>query len=194
MSSNLDLMVDIDDVICPLIEQIHERARLKGYHDGSVGPEWSATQYPCSEEDYWELWSEFTLADGYLTTEPNPDAVAALRFLMWEGHRIHLVTARGFMANSEKIREWTPQWLEEYAVPHATLTFAKDKPAAQETLGVKFDFAIDDHPKNYAALDAAGVKVYLLDHHHNRMADVERRVPSVWEWAHIVDMSVQEDL
>jgi uncharacterized HAD superfamily protein len=186
-SQTFDLMVDIDDVVFPLIDQIHEIARQRGYHDGSVGPEWSASQYGVPEDDYWDLWAEFTLADGYLNTEPRPDDLAALRFLMWEGHRIHLVTARGFMANAERIREWTPQWLEEYAVPHASLTFSQDKPAAQEQLGVRFDFAIDDHPKNYAALDSAGVEVYLLDHHHNRLADVERRVPSVWEWAYIIE-------
>lgn len=186
-SQTFDLMVDIDDVIFPLIDQIHEGARLKGYHDGSVGPEWSATQYPCSEDDYWDLWAEFTLANGYVLTEPNHDAVEALRFLLWEGHRIHLVTARGFMKNAEEIRAWTPQWLEEFAVPHHTLTFSKDKPAAQAELGVTFDFAIDDHPKNYQALREAGVRAYLLDHHHNREHEAEFRVPSVWEWAYIIE-------
>jgi hypothetical protein len=186
-TQTFDLMVDIDDVIFPLIDNIHEEARGLGYHDGTVGPEWSATQYPCGEDAYWDLWVRFTARNGYLTTEPNPDAVAALRFLMWEGHRIHLVTARGFMANAQEIREWTPQWLEEWAVPYKTLTFSQDKPGAQDELGVRFDFAIDDHPKNYAALDAAGVQVYLLDHHHNRLADVERRVPTVWEWAYIIE-------
>lgn len=187
MIKTFDLMVDIDDVVFPLIDQIHERARVKGYHDGTIGPEWSSTQYPCSEEDYWELWADFTLANGYMTTEPDPRTLEALRFLMWEGHRIHLVTARGFMKNAEEIRAWTPQWLEEWAVPHETLTFSQDKPASQAELGVTFDFAIDDHPKNYAALDAAGVEVYLLSHHHNRLAEVERRVDNVWEWASIIE-------
>lgn len=186
-TQTFDLMVDIDDVVFPLIDQIHGIAQARGYHDGSVGPEWDAMQYGVPETDYWDLWAEFTLADGYLRTEPDPAALAALRFLMWEGHRIHLVTARGFMANAERIREWTPEWLEEFAVPHATLTFSQDKPGAQEVLGVKFDFAIDDHPKNYTALDSAGIEVYLLSHHHNRLADVGRRVPSVWEWAHIIE-------
>lgn len=186
-TQTFDLMVDIDDVIFPLIDQIHERARQRGYHDGTIGPEWSATQYPCPEEDYWDLWAEFTLANGYLETVPDPKVLEALRFLMWEGHRIHLVTARGFMANADKIRAWTPEWLEEWAVPHQTLTFSQDKPGAQGELGVTFDFAIDDHPKNYAALDNAGVEVYLLSHHHNRLADVERRVPNVWEWAYIIE-------
>lgn len=187
MSKSFDLMVDIDDVVFPLIDQIHEVARLKGYHDGSVGPEWSASQYGVPDDDYWDLWAEFTLANGYRLTEPHPEVLTTLRRLMWDGHRIHLVTARGFMANAEKIRVWTPEWLEEWAVPHTTLTFSQDKPAVQADLGVRFDFAIDDHPNNYAALDSAEVEVYLLDHHHNRMAKVARRVPSVAAWADIIE-------
>lgn len=186
-TQTFDLMVDIDDVVFPLIDPIHELARKRGYHDGTVGPEWSATQYGVPEEDYWDLWAEFTTANGYLTTEPDPKTLEALRFLYWEGHRIHLVTARGFMANAEKIRAWTPEWLEEWAVPHETLTFSQDKAASQAELGVRFDFAIDDHPKNYANLDSDGVEVYLLSHHHNRVAEVERRVPTVWEWAYIIE-------
>jgi hypothetical protein len=185
-TKTFDLMVDIDDVIFPLIDQIHGIAQRRGYHDGSVGPEWDAEQYGVPVDDYWDLWREFTSSDGYMLTEPSSDALTALRRLLWSGHRIHLVTARGFMANAEMIRTWTPQWLEEYAVPHSSLTFSQNKPGAQAELGVTFDFAIDDHPKNYAALDAAGVQVYLLDHHHNRLADVERRVSSVEEWANII--------
>lgn len=193
MTRPLDLMVDIDEVIFPMMETVHERARDKGYHDGSAKMAWAGwvhyrlpTGEPLPEDIYWDLWSEFALDGGYLHTEPIPGAVEALRWLAWEGHNIHLVTARGFMANAEKIKAWTPRWIENFAVPHKTLTFAKDKVAAQEALGVEFDSAIDDGPKNFTALAEAGVEVFLQDHEHNRdfEVDPERRVDTLWEWAY----------
>ena len=194
MTRPLELMVDIDEVIFPMIATVHERARVKGFHDGSAKMEWAGwLNYVmpdgsgvCTEEAYWDLWTEFALEGGYLTTEPMPGAVEALRFAMWEGHNIHLVTARGFMANADNIRAWTPKWIEDFAVPHKTLTFAKDKVGAQEILGVRFDAAIDDSPKNFAALVNDDVQTYLHLHDHNRefakAVPYQLKVENLWEW------------
>jgi len=192
VTSQLDLMVDIDDVIFPTMESIHELARAAGLHDGSGRMAWSGWQSytlpdgePCPPQVYWDLWSDFALSGGYVKTEPIEGAVEALRWLMWEGHNIHLVTARGFMNHAENIRAWTPQWVEEFAVPHKTLTFAQDKVAAMEDLGIVFNSGLDDSPKNYHRLDEAGVHVFLQDHEHNRDHDVPvRRVDTLWEWAY----------
>lgn len=188
------LMVDVDDVIFPLLDSIHERARRAGLHDGSAKIAWRGWESyrlpngePCPEQVFWDLWSEFALDGGYIHTPPIQEAAQALRWLHWEGHTIHLVTARGFMAHADDIRRWTQEWVEEFAIPHHTLTFERDKPAAQEALGVKFDFAIDDSPKNIAALTAAGVEAYLLDHEHNEADEEHRRVPDLWEWAYIIE-------
>ena len=193
MTRSLNLMVDIDEVIFPMMESVHLRAQEKGLHDGTAPMAWAGwvnyrlpTGEPCPEDVYWDLWSEFALEGGYLTTEPYPGSVEALRWLMWEGHKIHLVTARGFMANADKIREWTPRWLETFAVPHATLTFARDKVAAQETLGVEFDSAIDDSPRNWGDLCKSGIRAFLMNHEHNAgfEAPERARVDTLWEWAY----------
>lgn len=193
MSANLDLMVDMDDVFFPLINSIHDIAHEQGLHDGTEGPtQWEGwKQYNCRQRDYWKLWEIFMEREGYMTTPPIEGAVEALRFLSWEGHRIHIVTARGFFPGSgDLIRAWTPKYLEEFAVPHETLTFSQNKAQAQEVLGVKFDAAVDDSPKNWHVLDDAGVNVYLHDHGHNlAYADIppERRVSTLWEWAYRVE-------
>jgi hypothetical protein len=198
---HLDVMVDIDDVIFPTIDSIHELARVEGLHDGDVGPEWSGWEaYGCEEQTYWDLWTRFAQAGGYVTTEPIPGTLEALRRLAWAGARIHLVTARGFLAHADEIRAWTPVWVEEFAVPHASLTFARDKVAAMwelftdPELGMDpykiFDYAIDDSPKNARALAEAGVKAYLLSHHHNRAELELPRTPSVGAF---VDMIFQEN-
>lgn len=197
--SHLDVMVDIDDVLVPTIDTIHELAQRAGLHDGSVGPEWSGWEaYGCPPEDYWAIWTQFANSGGYVDTPPIPGTVEALRRLHWHGARIHLVTARGFLAHAEEIRAWTPEWAQEYAVPHASLTFARDKAMAMpEVLSLHgpdsakdcFDYALDDSPKNTRLLRDAGVAGYLLTHHHNRADTDLPRVPTVGDF---VDLIIEE--
>lgn len=186
MTRTLDLMVDIDEVIFPMIDSIHQLAFERGLHDGTPKPRWRGWEvYGCSEQDYWDLWSDFALSGGYTSTPPIAGSVEALRDLAFEGHRIHLVTARGFMANAQRIRRWTPAWVEEFAVPHKSLTFARSKPDAMKELGVHFDLAIDDSPSNFQALQDAGVHAWLQDHPHNEEFETDFRVSHVSEWAMI---------
>lgn len=194
--TTLDLMVDIDDVIFPTMSSIHAIGLETGVHDGTAKMRWKGWEsYGCPEQVYWDLWSTFALNGGYVDTDPIPGSVEALRWLMWEGHRIHLVTARGFMNHAEDIRAWTPQWLEEYAVPHTTLTFARDKVGAQNELGVRFTSAIDDSPNNVRNLRKGGVPAFLLDHEHNEEEPVpaEWRVPTLWEWAYRIERDLLMD-
>jgi hypothetical protein len=198
----LDVMFDIDDVIFPTMMSIHELARQAGYHNDDVDPQWTGwIPYGIEEQAYWDLWSDFALSGGYLSTEPIEEAVEAMRRLYFEGHRVHLVTARGFMNHASDIRAWTTQWVEEFAVPWHSLTFARDKVAAQREIAVEFstgkmglqrlpffDYGIDDSPKNVDALRAAGVDCYLLDHVHNKDHVAEHRVASV---ENFVDMILE---
>lgn len=205
--SPLDVMFDIDDVLFPTMMSIHELAREAGYHNGDIDPSWTGWEpYNIEPQAYWDLWSDFALAGGYVSTEPIAEAVEAMRRLYFEGHRIHLVTARGFMNHASDIRRWTIEWLEEFALPWHSLTFSQDKVAAQGELDIEFggspwavdvaeprppffDYAIDDHPKNVDALRGAGVNAYLLDHVHNKDHVAEHRVASV---DNFVDMILEE--
>jgi FMN phosphatase YigB (HAD superfamily) len=201
ISNPFDVMIDIDDVIFPTMMAIHELAREKGYHNGDVDPTWTGWQtYNIPEQAYWDLWSDFALANGYLETPPIEEAVEELRRLYFEGHRVHLVTARGFMAHATDIRAWTQTWIEEFAIPWHSLTFARDKVAAQWPLAerfqgglssreVFFDYALDDSPRNVKGLRRAGVAAYLLDHVHNKSHIYDQRVATVGEF---VDMILEE--
>ena len=211
----LDIMFDIDDVLFPTMWSIHDLARGHGLHDGSVTPTWSGWEVyrlpdgqPCPPEVYWDLWSEFAASGGYVDTPPIDEAIRAVRELYLDGHRIHLVTARGFMAHADDIRRWTQEWRDEWAVPWHTLTFAQDKVAAQIDVFYAspnpvnpckrtFDYALDDSPKNFQALWEAGVEAYLLDHVHNAdwvwpKAAGAHRVASVSEFAEIINASMSK--
>ena len=174
---NLNIMVDIDEVIFPLGDSIHALAHREGLHDNSQPwMQWEAwLQYGCSEEAYWHIWEIFSKEGYYTSIAPEDGDVQALYKLIDDGHRINLVTARGFFANGTDVRRWTEEWLRKFMIPHHTLTFTQDKPATQRHLG-RFDLAIDDSPENYAALDADGVQVWLQDHPYNRHFEDARRI------------------
>lgn len=181
-----DIMVDIDDVIVPWFETVDAKCR-KTWDTPANHP-------PCQSWHMWEHygrsrkeWTEVVIscvADGlYHSIEPLPYAKEAVNLLRWDGHRVHIVTARGFMASGGNIREWTPAYLQEFGIGYDTLTFAKDKVAAQSELGARFDFAIDDGVHNFTALQADGVNVALHTAPHNVDFETPHRVGSLWEFA-----------
>lgn len=179
--STLDLMVDIDEVCMATVDHIHQIAFERGIHDGSQPMRtWAGyEQYGVPEQVYWDLWSDFALDGGYLSSPPIEGAVEALREAYFEGHRIHLVTARGFMQHATDIRSWTQEWIADNAIPWHTIVFTRDKVAVQRDLAIRFDYSFDDSPKNTFALRADGVLAYLVNHPHNETEDYDLRVPSL---------------
>jgi len=187
-------MVDIDDVIVPWFDTVDAGCREAwDAWDAPVCTNWHMWEHYDRTEDEWADVVIRAVQTGlYHSVEPIPGSVEAINLLRWNGHRIHIVTARGFMANGDNIREWTPKYLENFGIGHDTLTFAKDKVAAQDEIGVKFDLAIDDGLHNYRALDAAGIEVWLHSAPHNSLEVVERRVDSLWEFAQIVQRRAED--
>ena len=189
MRDDLNVMVDIDDVLFPWADGIHEKCRVAGLHDIETYTSWSMWEdYGVEKEAWLEVVDKATI-DGFYQSAPYPHAVEALRSLRWwmgSTVAIHLVTARGMMAHADDIRRWTVEWVEDFAVPHDSLTFTKDKVRAQEKLG-RFDYALDDGAHNFEALLENGIEAYLLDRPHNQ--DVEAgdwRVYSVGEFVDII--------
>lgn len=194
----VDVMFDYDDVVFRTMLSIHDLAREAGLHNDDVDPTWSGWEaYGCTPEAYWDLWSDFALSGGYINTPPIAEAAEAMRRLYFAGHRIHIVTARGFMNHANDIRQWTLEHTEEFAIPWHTLTFAQDKVAAMWDLSrqghmadERFDYAIDDSPKHVNALRDAGVQAYLLNHVHNKLDPSPWRTETVSEF---VDLILEEN-
>lgn len=200
----LDIMFDYDDVVFRTMWSIHDLAFEAGLHNNDVDPCWSGWEAyrmpdgsPCTPEVYWDLWSDFALSGGYTSTPPIAEAAEAMRRLYFAGHRIHIVTARGFMNHASDIRRWTVEHTEEFAIPWHTLTFAQDKVAAMwdlsragEMSDERFDYAIDDSPKHVNALRETGVEAYLLDHVHNKLEPSPWRTESVGAF---VDLILEEN-
>ena len=183
-----DVGADIDDVLHPWGDTVHELCRLAGLHDGSV-TEWTWKMwesYGCTEEAWVDVITRAVMEGGLYDAPPIPGSVEPLRELAFAGHRIHLVTARGFLTNGDKIKEHTYEWVEEFAVPHKTLTFAKDKAQVARELGL--DFFIDDGVHNFQELElgAPDTATYLLSAPHNRDFYTPFRLETMQEFADII--------
>lgn len=189
----LDIMVDIDDVIVPWFETVDQKCIDLGLDRNNAGPcnVWSMWEHYGCDKSEWENAVIAATADGlYTSVEPLPFAVDAVNRLRWYGHRVHIVTARGFMANGSNIRQWTRDYLAAFGIGHDTLTFAKDKVEAMEALELTFDYAIDDGVHNFTHLRQAGINVWLHDAPHNRSFETEFRIPSLWDFtSHVLAAS-----
>lgn len=190
----LDIMIDHDDVVQPWFEPVDQKCAEIWEYDGSRGPcnTWAMHEFYGRTRAEWGDVVMSATQDGlYTTIDPFPYAQEAINRLRWEGHRVHIVTARGFMANKVNIRRWTRDYYTNFGIGYDTLTFAQDKAVAMKELlephdKTVFDFAIDDGPHNYSALHAAGAHTYLMDAPHNRAYDAQYRVSSLWEFVNIV--------
>ena len=147
--------------------------------------------------DRWDFFNEWPgwddakfievchqLADaGHLFVgKADPGAVEAWQRIADAGHRIHVVTHRGFGgADGQPSRNATLRYLLDEGFPFHSVTFSGDKTV------VRCDAGLEDNLGNYDALDAAGCEVWLIDRPWNRdPGDQRRRVRTVGEFADII--------
>lgn len=162
--------VDIDDVLYPWADTAHSLCEEAGITNGATITQWEFWRdYGCEAQTVWNLLDAATHNGGLYDREPYDGAAEALQQLTDAGHTVHLVTARGFLANGPLIRQLTCAWLERWSIPHHTLTFAQDKRV------VPVDHFIDDSLRNYDQLHQHGVSVYLLNRSHNHVTPCHRR-------------------
>jgi hypothetical protein len=188
--ATLDLLVDYDDVLYPWSTRAHELCVAAGITNGKTVTQWHMWEdYGCESEVLWEVLRAGTL-DGTLYDAPMiPGAIIQLHRLRNLGHRVHIVTARGFGEHGELIQAITRDQIRSENVPLDSLTFAKDKAAVAAELGERVA-AVDDGFHNYDALDAAGAHVSLMDACHNQSRQDVRRVMSMKQWAdHTIELA-----
>lgn len=95
--------------------------------------------------------------------DPLPGAVEAVQRLAEQGHRLHVVTARGITGQESIVEGITRDWLDRHNLPYASITIASDKPAVAAQLGLdRFDCFIEDAGHNYDLLDAGGHNPWLI--------------------------------
>ena len=149
---------DIDDVLISWYVRAHEACKLAGITNGVEPTTWRPhDEYEIPVEDWLAVLETVTL-DGslYLNHGPDEDAVRALRSLIFDGHEVHLITARGsgsFSGHDRLIKRHTIRWLERYAVPYKTLSFTRQKGARAKEL--RLDWFLDDNEDNFRDVSQA---------------------------------------
>jgi hypothetical protein len=166
--------IDIDDVLYPWYDVAHQICTRAGITNGATPTSWQPFhEYGCTDQQWFDALAAATLTGELYSAAPFPGTPEQLSRLIDAGHTVHLVTARGFMQNGTEIRQSTIEWLDDWSIPHHSLTFAKDKRA------VLTDVFLDDAAHNYDQIDDH-TEVWLLHAPHNVSARAGRRsVPSV---------------
>jgi FMN phosphatase YigB (HAD superfamily) len=109
----------------------------------------------------------------------EPQISQNLKDLKAAGHTIHVVTAR-FSGVSKCSQEATRHFFQQNDLIYDTMTFSWDKTV------VETDIFLEDHIKNYDALEAAGITSYLVNRPYNDLQDNRRRVDTVDEFTGLI--------
>ena len=182
-----EIVFDYDDIIYPWSNRAHKLCVEAGTTGGNEVDRWRIWEsYGCEEQVFWDVLSSATVSGELYDDAPISGVLAQMQRLRGHGHRIHIVTARGFGQHGALIQALTREQVRNWNVPMDSLTFSQDKTV------VPAHFAIDDGLHNYWPLDEAGVMVFLMDMWHNQIVPAPvRRVKSVREFADLVLGSVK---
>lgn len=173
----LKVGVDLDGVVYNFTKKFNECALREGYE---LGPDdcWNYFERSGMTREIFEKVMHDSVDDLQLFWRGDmlDDAASHIRALRAAGHSIHIVTHRvsGNIFTSEQA---TRYWLTFKEIEYDSLTFSKDKTV------VPVDVFIEDNVDNYDALDAAGVKSYLVNRPYNQQQDNRRRVSSFGDFA-----------
>jgi hypothetical protein len=170
---------DYDGVISSFHAGVDKYLRLNGYE----GLKASTTQW-----DFWKDWgwsnSKFHkfwvdgVRDGIIfATAPFPGAVDAINSVYDAGHKVHIITHRGWKKYPGLAEDLTAACLERDGIRYHSLTFTADK------TDVWTDMMVDDKPENYYDLIKAGTDAYLLTRDWNKHIEGAKRVRSVGEFS-----------
>lgn len=178
---------DIDDVLFPWYARAHEACREAGITNDVEPISWRPyEEYGISKEQWLEALDLITTKGSlYLSSGPDEDAARALRSLVFDGHEVHLITARGFLNHKKLTVRHTVRWLERYGIPYNSLTFTRAKGFHAKWLGL--DYFIDDNEQNWRDVALAPhTGSYLLDRPWNQHVKTNYRLQSVQQYVDII--------
>lgn len=185
---------DIDDVVYPLYPLMHKAAvmaHLGNATEAKLPTTWYPwEEYGCSMEE-WQDALAIAIEAGWLYGgEPDAEVVQMILELDRLGVEQHFVTARGFLALPDKVRQQTEDMLMHHLIPHASLTFTRDKGEVARRLNLTH--AVDDNVGNYMAFSECGVDTYLWDRPWNQAHIVPpgRRITDPEQFARVIKRGV----
>jgi hypothetical protein len=175
--------IDLDEVTYPFVEILGNWIHRQTDRPRSEMP-------PATTWAFYEEWGysadEFLtfyrdgVDAGYIFAAglPITGALPVLDDLRKNGHTIHLITNR-FVGR--RVQENTDRWLQKWAVPYDSLTYAEDKSV------LNIDLHLDDKPSNVDALRETGCAAYVYDCGRDDQAGHPFLISSWWEFLSIVN-------
>lgn len=176
---SLHIGVDIDDVLFPWYPKAHDACVKAGHaNELPIPTSWHPyLEYGIDVQTWHDILGIATTNGNLYCGEPIDGINQPLQALLDAGHKVHLVTARGYLQHGHIARADTVDWLDTYKVPHTTLTFSQDKTI------IPTAYFLDDNSDNIAAVQAAGSRGFLLNQPWNEHAAHEDRVDHVAQFA-----------
>lgn len=178
--------IDLDGVCYDFAASVREYlCNREGTHDPEA----------CADPERWEFYEDWGLdLPAFLDAfhagvnagvifshgAPFPNVAEAFARIKAGGHSIHIVTDRS-MGNPGASEAATSAWLARHGLPFDSLTFSADKAV------VNLDVMVDDKLANYDALEAAGIRAYLLTRKWNQHdLTPRRRVLDLLHFAEVI--------
>jgi phosphoglycolate phosphatase-like HAD superfamily hydrolase len=176
--TSLRVGVDLDGVVFDFVDSLRRHLTATLGRPAETMPDASTWDFYA---DDWGLTLEEFLAHCheaanagvlFTTGAPYPGVVDGLQSLLDAGHSVHLVTDRAGFGAPGVAQAQTQAWLADNRVPFTSLTLTSDKTS------VPTDVFIEDRPKFFTELTAAGVPTFLRSHRYNESVDCppDRRV------------------
>lgn len=185
--------IDLDDVLADFMTVYMDAAR-KRYNRppaGSMPIDWEWSNVLPSKEEQAKVWEDVQSKHNFWLTLPVEDGASREMLQALDAkHSVYFPTAR-VESVGMSARKQSAAWLTmKFGIAYPAVIVAYEK--APMALALKYDYFIDDRPKNCIDIQKAlpNCKVYLKDASHNQTFDAEAngftRVKSFDEFAAIV--------
>lgn len=168
--------IDLDDVLANFMDTFlsYAHARYGRPAIGSAPIDWEWSNVLPDKNEQAAVWSDaLDNAHFWENLEVNAGVTPAVVQELDQKHTLYFPTARVETKTGMSVRKQSAYWLQErLGVWFPTVIVAYEKGPMATAL--KYDYFIDDRPKNCLDIKAAlpNCKVYLKDASHNRQFQI----------------------
>jgi hypothetical protein len=177
----MDIGYDWDGVISSFHSSVNKWLKMNGYDLKASQTNWDFwTEWGWSNAKFHKFWVDGVRAGVIFASRPYQGAVEGINSVYDAGHKVHIITHRGWKKHPGLAEELTAKIADDIGLKYHSLTFSADKTC------VKTDMMVDDKPENYEDLKKAGTDAYLLSRPWNKHIQGVQRVRSAAEFSRIV--------
>jgi hypothetical protein len=169
---------DFDGVLSSFHASVNQWLKMNGHDLKASQHHWNFwTEWGWSSRKFHKFWVDGVKAGVIFASKPYRGAIEGMNAVYDAGHRVHIITHRGWKEYPGLAEDLTASVLERDGAKYHSLTFSEDKTV------IWTDMMVDDKPENYEALKSVGTDAYLLTRPWNKHVEGARRVRSAAEFS-----------